>query len=222
VSLDVGEWRDGEPLPVRIRFLAHARSLPPGGLPIEWDVPRLAVQLSPLNVAAPKATLRIAGSQIEGDFSYRRSADAHFSAHGALVAHTPSVRKLAAELALNQTLPHDPTALGPLELTTAWSYTDGELTAKPLTLKLDGVNFNGWVERSSAPRAAWRFELHGDRVDLGRYLNVDTTSTKPFELPVEMLRAFNANGSVMFDEAILADARLSDVRLRFQTPEAKR
>jgi hypothetical protein len=127
---------------------------------------------------------------------------------------------LAHDLALDQTLPHDPTTLGPLELTTQWSYTSGALTAKPLTLKLDGVTFDGWMERSAPPKSAWRFELHGDHIDLSRYLNVDSKKKKPFELPVESLRAINANGSLVFDRAELADAHLTDVRLKLQTPEA--
>jgi hypothetical protein len=128
---------------------------------------------------------------------------------------------LAHDLALDQTLPHDPTTLGPLELTTHWSYTDGALTAKPIALQLDGVTFDGWVERSAPPKSAWRFELHGDHIDLGRYVNVDSTKKKPFELPVETLRAVNANGSLVFDRAEIADSHLTDVRLKLQTPEVK-
>ena len=152
-------------------------------------------------------------------------AEAHGSsaieARGALTVSVPSVRKLANELALNQTLPHDPTALGPLELSTQWSYVDGAVTAKPVTLKLDEVSFNGWVERHSGPGAVWNFELHGDRIDLGRYFNVDSTNKKPFEIPVDTLRAIKANGSVIFDQAQYADTHMSDVRLKLQTPEVQ-
>jgi hypothetical protein len=121
---------------------------------------------------------------------------------------------------MNQTMPHDPTTLGPLELTAQWSYGDGVLAAKPLALELDGVNFEGWLERGAPPRPGWRFELHGDRIDLGRYVNVDSISQKPLEL--EMLKDIDANGSLIFDEALLADARLAGVRLQVQTGEVKR
>jgi hypothetical protein len=129
---------------------------------------------------------------------------------------------LAHDLALDQTLPHDPTTLGALELTTRWGYTNGAWAARPLALKVDGVNFDGWMERSAAPEASWRFELHGDHIDLGRYINVDSTNKKPFELPVEALRAIDANGSLVFDHADLADSHLTDVRLKVQTtPEVQ-
>ena len=244
LSLDMGEWRAGQPLPISTRFVAHTDSLPPKGLAIELEVPELNVSLDPLRVTTPKAKLRMADARVEGEFNFeqtseataatvgmtprgpavgmtRRSPTVGITARGAIDIHVPSVRKLAADLALNQTLPRDPTTLGPLELTTQWTYTDGALTARPVTVRLDDVNFNGWVERGAPPQSDWRFELHGDRIDLGRYVNVDTTSTKPFELPVDALRAFNANGSVTFEQAVLADARMSDVRLKFLTPESQ-
>jgi hypothetical protein len=152
---------------------------------------------------------------VDGSLSYSQTEKGLVKASGSLVAQAPSLRKLAIDLGLNQTLPHDPTTLGPVELKSQWSYTAGALLAKPLTLNLDGVNFEGWVERGSPPRPGWRFELHGDRINLNRYLNVDSTSQKPFEL--KMLKDIDANGSLVFDEALLADARLSDVRLQVQT-----
>jgi AsmA protein len=219
VYLDIGEWQAAQPLPVHARFLVHNDSLPPSGVWVQADAPELTVRLDPLNVEAPKLSIRIADAQINGDLGANTSPEALVT-HGSLTLHVPSARKLAHDLALDQTLPHDPTTLGPLELTTQWSYTSGALTAKPLTLKLDGVTFDGWMERSAPPKSAWRFELHGDHIDLSRYLNVDSKKKKPFELPVESLRAINANGSLVFDRAELADAHLTDVRLKLQTPEA--
>jgi hypothetical protein len=108
-----------------------------------------------------------------------------------------------------------------MQLDTRWSFRDGAIAANPISLKLDGISFAGWLQRTSAADPAWRFELHGDRIDLGRYVKIDSTSTKPFELPTDALRSFNANGSVVFDQAVLADTRMSDVRLEFQTPEPR-
>jgi AsmA protein len=221
LELDVGEWLTGQPLPVHTRFLFHTKSLPPDGVWVQVDAPELAIRLEPLAVAAPKLSVRVADAQVDGDVTYEQTADAHVRAQGSLAVHAPSLRKLANDLALNQTMPHDPTTLGPIELTTRWSYADGSIAAKPLALKLDGVNFNGWLERSAAPPAMWAFELHGDRIDLSRYINVDSTNKKPFELPVDALRAINANGSVIFDQVVLADTHMTNVRLRLQTPEGK-
>lgn len=215
LDFDMSEWRRGQSLSVHSRSLVHGGSLPAKGLWVEIDTPALDVRTEPLGVSAPKAQIRIADAVIEGGFSYDQTAEGLVNAHGSIAAQAPSLRRLAADLALNQTMPHDPATLGPIELKTQWSYVNGALAAKPLSIKLDGVNFEGWVERGGPPRSGWQFELHGDRINLDRYLNVDSTSTKPFEL--EMLRAIDANGSLVFDEALLAAARLSGVRLRVET-----
>jgi AsmA protein len=221
LELDVGGWVTGQPVPIHTRFLVQTKALPADGVWVQLDAGGVAIRAEPLAVATPKLSVRVADARMDGDLTYEQTADAHVRAHGSLALHAPSLRKLANDLALNQTMPHDPTTLGPVELTTRWSYSDGSIAAKPLAVKLDGVDFNGWVQRTAAPAAMWAFELHGDRIDLGRYVNVDSTNKKPFELPVDALRAINANGSVIFDQVVLADTHLANVRLRFQTPEGK-
>jgi AsmA protein len=219
LELDIGEWQVAQPLPIHTRFLAHSDSLPPSGVWVQADAPELTVRLEPLNVEIPKLAIRIADARINGDLAGETLAEGGLATHGSIALHVPSVRKLAHDLALDQTLPHDPTTLGPLELSTDWRYAAGGFAAKPLRLKLDGVTLDGWVERGAPPKSAWRFELHGDHIDLGRYVNVDSTKKKPFELPVQALRAVNANGSLVFDRAEIADSHLTDVRLKLQTPE---
>jgi hypothetical protein len=221
LELDIGEWLTAQPLPVHTRFLVHTAALPPSGVWVQVDAAELAVRQEPLTLAAPKLSVKVADAQMDGNLTYEQTVDAGVRAHGSVAAHVPSLRKLANDLGLNQTMPHDPTTLGPFELTTDWSYVDGLIAAKPLVVKLDGVNFTGWLERTAAPPAMWGFELHGDRIDLGRYVNVDSTNKKPFELPVAALRAINANGSLIFDQVVLADTHMADVHLRLQTPEGK-
>jgi hypothetical protein len=220
VELDVGEWRAGKSLPVHTRFLAHTQSLPPDGVWVQLDAAELAIRPRPLSVAAPKLTVKVANAQADGDLVYEQTAESHVKAHGSVVLRTPSLRELANNLALNQSLPHDPTTLGPMELRTTWNYDDGTIAAKPLALKLDEVSFNGWLQRTAPPKALWGFELHGDRIDLSRYVTVDSKNKKPFGLPVEALRAIHANGSLIFDQVVLADTHLADVRLKLQSPEA--
>ncbi len=294
VDLDIGEFRGEQPLPVHARFLAHGGPLPPTGVWVELNAPELAIRPTPLSVAAPKLTVKVANTQAEGDLSYEQGAgpakptvkvanaqaegdrsyeqvagsgpgmqaaatgsrgiavrtrrpdvdapgrdtvdlasaahsqaaeahsqanDSFVRAHGTVRIHSASLREFMTTLGLNQTLPHDPTTLGPLDLNTTWTYADGAITAKPLALKLDEVSFNGWLQRTAPPTAMWDFELHGDRIDLGRYVNLDSKNKKPFELPVETLRAIRANGSLIFDQLVLADTHMTDVRLKLQTPE---
>jgi AsmA protein len=219
LELAVGQWQSGAPLPIHTRFRFQGGPVAAQGIWVQVDIPELAVQFEPLNLSTPRVSARIATARIDGDLKYEQTA-ASQAAGGSVAMHVPSLRTLVNDLALNQTLPEDPTTLGPLELTGRWSYTNGALAVKPVLLKLDGVTLDGWVERAAAPRSAWTFDLHGDRIDLGRYANIHRNSKKLFELPVDTLRAINANGTVTFDHAELADTHLADLHLSFQTPEA--
>jgi hypothetical protein len=177
-------------------------------------------------VSAPRLSLTVADAQATGSVTAEATKGAqslvYVRAGGDIVVHVPSVRKLAADFAFEGPLPRDVETLGKMELTGNWRFDGGALAVKPLAIQLDGTHFAGWVECSAPPVSAWRFELHGDRVDLGRYVDVESVKKrKPFELPVEALRALNATGSVIFDEAQLADARMKDVRLRVQSPDEK-
>src|SRR5262249_39368250 len=163
---------------------------------------------------APTLTAKFADAEMNGSLKLQTSeADQQVHASGSLNARVPSVRNLVAVLKVETPLPRDPATLGPLDLSTQWDFADGAITAKPVSLHLDGIAFTGWVERSRAPRDDWRFELHGDRIDLGRYVDVESAHPKPFELPVDALKALRANGVVTFEQAQLADAHMKDIRL---------
>src|SRR5262249_2233175 len=102
LELDMGAWRAGRPLPVHTRLLLKGGSLPPSGVWVEVDSPALGVAIQPLRVQAPRLAIRVANAEINGNLTYEQAADGLVNARGAINAHVPSLRKLAADLALNQ------------------------------------------------------------------------------------------------------------------------
>jgi AsmA protein len=225
---ETGEWRTGIPLAVHTRFLARSDSVSgPAGIWVQIDSAQLTTQFSPLSVTTPKLSVRVADAQLDGPLKLQDTLDTQSNAHhlvanGSITLHVPAVRKLASDFGLEASLPKDPTSLGKLDSTSEWSFKDGVLSVNRLTLQLDGTRLDGWLEHSAPPQAAWRFELHGDQIDLGRYTDLNSSrKRKPFELPVKALRAINANGTLKFDQVRLANTHMSDVRLRIQTPEER-
>jgi len=87
------------------------------------------------------------------------------------------VRTLANELGLNQTLPHGPTTLGPLELTTGWSYDEridcGE-AAGAQTRR--GQLLRGWLERTALRRRCGALSCTAIASIWVGYVNVDSTN----------------------------------------------
>jgi AsmA protein len=223
---ETGEWRTGIPVTVHTRFLARSDSVAsPSGIWVQIDAPELTTQLSPLRVTTPKLSIRVADAQLDGPLTLQDTVDTQSNAHhlfanGSITLHVPAVRALASDFGLEASLPKDPTTLGKLDSTSNWAFKDGALSVNELTIQLDGTRFDGWLEHSAAPRAAWRFELHGDQIDLGRYTDINSSKKRrPFEQQVQALGRLNANGTLKFDQVRLADTHMSDVRLRIQTPD---
>ena len=220
----MGAWTPGATFPLHTSLLARGDSLPEAGLAVQLDTPKLTLVTTPLSVTAPEYSLQVADVQVKGKLSFAQTPDpgalSHFRAGGSATVMAPSVRRLAADFVPDTSLPLDPATLGRLELTSDWTFTGGALAVRPLTMRLDGVTFTGWMERSAPPDSEWTFELHGDRIDLGRYMALEQRPRKkPFELPMEAFRSLRANGSLTFAQAQWADARMKDIRLRLQTAE---
>jgi len=193
----------------------HGGPLPPAGVPVEIEVPRLTARSAPLSVAIPKLVLRVAGARLDGGLAMEQSAG-RIHAGGPLAAQVPSLRNLITAFGVEAPLPQDRGTLGPVTLTGTWAFDDGALALKPVEVRVDATTFAGWIERSAAAQPVWSFELRGDHIDLGRYVQTETANRKPFELPVDALRALRAQGSVVFDRAQLAGAQMKDVRLRLE------
>jgi AsmA protein len=217
-QLSVGPWSAGEPLSLSTSFVLHADGpgagglrLPPAGVAVSLDVPRLKVQATPLDAAAPRWSLQVGEAKLQGAVDASRKVAGQLTASGSLTAAVPSLRQLAHALGIGMPVLEDPAALGPLSLSGSWSYRAGALTVKPLSAKLDSTTITGWVAYSGA----WTFALRADQVDFGRYLT-HSKQQKPLELPVSALRALHAQGTLRLDRAQVDGTTLKDARLQVQ------
>lgn len=183
------------------------------GVSSELRMPQLVANLSQAAVDIPRFSMRIADADLGGGVTIAADGE-ELRAHGPLEVKVSSVRKLLVDLGVDMPLPRDTSVLRTLALTTDWAFTGGVLEMRPIAMQLDGTRLTGEVVRSDASDASWRFELHGDRIDLGRYLTTEEREGERFELPVQKLRALRVHGNLRFDRAVLADAQMKNVRLR--------
>jgi AsmA protein len=221
-QLSVGPWGAGEPLSVRTRFVLHgqaARSsawlLPPAGVRVSLDLPRLEIRDSPLEVAAPHLSLRIADARLEGTLEGRPDTAGQLTASGSLDAAVPSLRELIRTLGIDMSLPKDPSALGAASLSGRWSFRGGALAVSSLAVKLDDTAVSGWVTRSAGPESLWTFALRADAIDFGRYMT-PSKPQKPLELPVHALKSLHARGTVELGRARIDGTLVKDLRLQVQ------
>lgn len=231
-QLSVGPWPPAAPLSLSTSFVLRANTLgvpgspagagtlnlPPNGVRVSLDVPRLQVTSATsgsLEVLAPQWSMRMADAQLAGAIDATRDGAGRLTASGSLTAAVPSLRELAGTLGLSMPKLEDPAALGALSLSGDWTYRDGMLAVKPLTAKLDSTTLTGWAARSAQPHAVLTFALRADQVDFGRYLT-QAKEQKPLELPVSALQALHAQGTLELGRAQIGGTTLKDLRLQVQ------
>lgn len=209
------ELRDTE-----VEGTARAPALPGVGVPFAIQLPQVQVAFEPLELTVPDWHIKIAEAQLAGSLTARKQSDS-LDAKGPLSVRIPSVRKFLGALGIDAPLPKDSSAFGPLTLKTSWALAAGALSLDSIALRWDETSFTGALARSAATEPTWTFDLHGDRIDLGRYLVTEDNSPEPFELPVKALKSLRAQGTLWFDRARLADAELKNARLRVLMAEGR-
>lgn len=201
--------------------VARGGSLPENGVPFAARLPAVTVIFEPLSITIPEWSLKLAEAQLAGALTASKPSGA-LRASGPLSVMIPSTRKFLVALGIDAPLPKDPAAMGPLSLKTSWAFANGSMALKPIALKLDETAFSGELLRSNAPEPLWTFDLHGDHIDLGRYLTTEDKNEEPFELPTKALKALRVQGTLRFDQARFAAGDMKNARLKLLTTDEKR
>ena len=77
------------------------------------------------------------------------------------------------------------------------------------------------MSRTADVKPLWTFALHGDKIELARYMPLEPKSKEPFELPVRDLKALQARGELTFDQASMGETVMRGVRMRFELEDGK-
>lgn len=199
-----------------------AQALPPKGLPVEFQVSRMAVRLSPLDIAISELSSRIAGVQLTTSVQAgETAADRSLYARGPIDLQVPSVRELIKTLGIDAPLPLDKETLGRMRFQSMLSWEGGAITATSIGVDLDETHFSGEASRTAGEEPVWTFALHGNRIGLSRYLEIEDKSKEPFELPVRALRALRMQGVLTFDQAWMGEVQMKGIRIRLELEDGK-
>jgi len=233
------EHDEGEEVPIGVRLSATARvhvsddandidvfelastsrvygaPLPKAGVPVSMRLSRFAARLSPLDIAISEVAARVGEADVTASIQAGESGPGLY-VRGPLSVELPSLRRFLPTLGVKVPLPVDKTTIGALKLASMWEWNNGAVRVSGIDLHLDDTHFSGELSRTSSEDAVWTFALHGDKIDLARYIDIEKTSKKPFELPLAALRALKVQGELTFDEASVADSGMKDVRMRVE------
>jgi hypothetical protein len=193
----------------------HSGKLPRAGLPVEFEVSRMAVRLSPLDVAISELSSRIQTVRLTTSVQLgEMGEDKVFYVRGPIDLQMPSVRDALKLFGIKASLPADKTTFGSLHAKSMLEWQASALNATGIDVTLDDTHLTGDLSRTAD--AKWTFSLRGDKIALARYMPLEPKSKQPFELPVKALKALQAKGDLTFELATMGDTQLHGVRMRVE------
>jgi AsmA protein len=195
----------------------HSNKLPAAGLPVEFEVSRMAVRVSPLDISISELSSRIQDLRLTTSVQAGQTGEEKaFYVRGPIDLQVPSVRDAVKLFGLKPSLPADKKTFGALQAKSMLEWQAGALNATGIDVMLDETHLTGELSRSADAKPVWTFALHGDKIQLARYMPLEPKSKEPFELPVKTLRALQAKGEIVFEQASMGETQMRGVRMRFE------
>ncbi len=148
-------------------------------------------------------------------FSY--AGDPEFAATLEVAAFSP--RSLLERLAVEMPPTADPNAFGMLRLEAEGMVSTAAAALTNVELAIDETVVTGSLTLPLDGAGTIRFDLAGDTINLSRYMApaeaqpASVEAEIPVEIPVELIRALNVNGSLELAEGFLGAMRFTNVDL---------
>lgn len=195
----------------------------------------ITAKLSDYAVSVSSLSLAALGIQLDGSLEIA-SLDKEPAITGRFTSNEFSPRELLGNLGVDAPATADPAVLGKASLQLALTASPSSAALDDLTIRLDDTIFSG---RASVPSLAGvippvRFDFAVDAIDLDRYLPPasdaavtdvrsdapageasDATDT-PIELPSEMLRQLDIDGSFTVGQVTVSRLTTSDIVVPFK------
>lgn len=116
----------------------------------------------------------------------------------------------------------DPAVLQLVSFAADVALTDDSIALSGMTARLDDTELKGDFSMRGFDAPAYRFALEGDRIDLDRYLappaedapaEADTAALDATEIPVDVIRSLDAEGTLKFAEVLLGGLTFRTIEL---------
>lgn len=130
-----------------------------------------------------------------------------------------SLKTLMQTLGVDTPATADPDALDHVSFSATAEVGETALTLTTMTLELDDTKLTGQLSLPLTERGAYRFDLAADSINLDRYMapadtaggDASAAAGDEIEIPVDLIRSLNANGSLKIDRAYLSGMTFENV-----------
>lgn len=208
----------GEPFTdSEISGVLHLDGFAEAGVPFEIAVPRAVVAKDMSSVEIERFSVGFGVLEVQGGVQGTLGEPQKLA--GSIDSNEFDLRSLMTSVGMSPPKTTDPAALGRLQFNAAWRYEGGAIAVDPLALTLDDTRFSGSIRRAAGENALGEFALHGDSLDVARYVPPADPASEPFVLPTAALKRLQFRGVLELDRATYDDVILKGVIVRLVLDE---
>jgi len=208
----------GKPLTdTAVAGILHLEGFVPAGVPFKLAVPKAELPRDFSAIDVPAFSMGFGAFEAAGSVSATLGEKP--KAFGKIASNEFAPRALLTSVGIAPPETTDANALSKLRFSGTWGFEDGAVRIDPFTLLLDDTHFSGKFARAAGEDPVGEFTLHGDLLDLSRYVPPTDPNSEPFVLPTAMLKALKFRGVIELDRAKFDDIAMQGVTLRLLLDE---
>jgi AsmA protein len=142
-----------------------------------------------------------------------------------------SLKQLLRTMGVEPPQTADPSALERVDFTADASLGESTLTLSNAVLRIDDTNLKGKLVIPRDDQGSYRFNLVGDSINLDRYMAPASSSSSSgqaandsidnIEIPTDMIRSLQAEGSLKFDRAEMSGLIFESIELGLNSKAGK-
>ncbi|MEO8016409.1 MAG: AsmA family protein [Pseudomonadota bacterium] len=213
LNLTTDEIAPGRPFTgTAIAGVLHVDGFAAVGVPFKLEVPEAALPEDFSAVEIKEFTVAFGGFEAEGAVAGTLGEKPKVT--GSMKSNEFDPRALLRSVGIEAPKTADPKALGKLRFTVSGVFDDGAIGIDPFSLSLDESHFNGEFHRGAGESPVGEFALHGDDLNISRYIPPTDPASAPFVLPTAMLKELKFRGVIELEHATLDDIDMKGVTLR--------
>lgn len=197
--------------------ILHMQGFAPEGVPFHFGSPEIALTRDYSRLDVEDFELKLAALEASGAIAGDLAEPMKLA--GNIATNTFNPRAVLAAMGIEAPKTTDPGALGQVELAATWKFDTGAIAIDPVTLRLDDTRFTGRFQRDAGENPVGDFELHGDSLNISRYVPPTDPDSAPFVLPTADLRALRFRGVIELEQATYDDIEMKGVTLRLLLDE---
>ncbi len=192
---------------------------------LSFRTPALNADLDAETLSMPEFALGYGDLDLSGSVTGTRILGDR-ELEGALKLTETSLRSTLEELNGAPLKTRDPQAFGRVGFDARFSMKPNAIQLSALTARLDATELTGSLGIADIGKTALVFDLKADQLDIDNYRapeekGASTKAEKPAELPIAMLKALNARGTLKVGRAIFNGMTLEDVTLKLNAGDGQ-